>query len=98
MVTTLVFHGQPVYDMGTYWTVVIRKPIYGTCIMVNEKIVRKANQAGVDLLLQCPGGEERISPSDLKKKAKLVEKVFKQPNNPMKLYQYTIQPIEKSLD
>ena len=90
--TKIIFKidGQEVVETESRWETTIRKPIYGTCVALNEKLLKSAISKRKKILVKCPGAEELIDPKEWMKDAKRISKVFKQPNNPMILYQKSI--------
>lgn len=84
------FYGQVVTENGDLWVTEIRKPIYGTCVALNERLLNEAIRKGKKILVKCPGAEETIDPQEWKKTAMRIEKVFRFPDRPMILYQKLI--------
>jgi hypothetical protein len=60
---------------------------------LNQKVLDCAIEQNKTLVVSCPNGAERISPAEFKKKSMRIEKVFRQPNNPMVMYQKSITPL-----
>ena len=87
---TYYFYGQKVEEDGDTWYTYINKPIYGTCITLNEKIIDNAIEKHKMLVVSCPGGAEKFDPTDFKKTAMKIQKEFRIPGHPMTLYQKTI--------
>ena len=84
------FYGQKVDKVDGMWVTKIDKPIYGTCVAINEKILDMAAFFKVKLKIICPGAEEVVDPKEFKKQARRIEKVFRFPDDPMILYQKSI--------
>lgn len=86
--------GQKLKDDGESLHIHIKKPIYGTCVSLNSKIIKYAIDTGRLLKVSCfsKGSyyEEIISPSEWVWKSKRFEKVYKVKNKPMVFYQATI--------
>ena len=74
------------------WAYHIDKPIYGLFVAVRDKILDTAIKHKKYLLLTCPGGEEKVNPTEWKKKAKMFKKEYLIPGKPMIFYQNFIQP------
>lgn len=88
---TYTFYGQEVIEEdGYFWRTEIKKPIYGYCVALNEKLLREAIARNKILHVICKDKSEYIKPSEWISNGKRFEKVYRQPNNPMILYMKTI--------
>lgn len=96
------FNGQ-VEEFGSIWRIIIRKPIFATQCAIREKILMEAYKRGKMLLVECPDGQEFVSPATWMNEGKKISKVFLQPDNPMILFQRAVKlashkkPIEEFL-
>ena len=90
-IKTLMFYGQKVTVISDdLWETEIKKPIYGSCIALNAKLINEAIMARVKLRVICPTAIETFDPQEFKNTAQRIEKVFRIPTQPMILYQKTI--------
>ena len=88
------FWGQEVNEIEKgLWATHIRKPVYGTCVALNGLLLDKAIESKVKIKVTCPGGEEIIDPAEWKETALYYTKVFKKPNDPMPMYQKSINSL-----
>lgn len=99
-----LYNGQ-VQTLGNkLWYMKFQKPIYGTVCAIRDRILKDAMKAGKLLLVECPGGQEVVSPKTWLTEGKRMEKVFKIPDRPMILYERSIKlvnepkPVEAFLD
>ena len=83
----MTINGQEIEEAGEYWFVHIRKPIYGTVVAINEKILAKAEKLGKHLVISTKGIEKQFTPQGWRKQSKRFEKVFNYPDNPMVIWQ-----------
>lgn len=66
--------------------VVIKKPMYGTYVYIRDKYVDMAIKMKTKLRITIPQGVALVDPLEWKKNGKRMEKVFRNPNEPMVLY------------
>lgn len=66
--------------------VVIKKPLYGTYVYIRDKYVDMAIKHRTMLRISIPQGTALVDPKEWKKNGKRMEKVFRNPNEPMVLY------------
>lgn len=66
--------------------VFIEKPLYGNMCFVRDTYINKAKASGEKLHVKSPKGELTCTADEWLKGAKLMEKVFLRPNQPMRLF------------
>ena len=66
--------------------VTIKKPLFGTFVYIRDKYVNLAIRLGVPMRVTIPQGTALVDPVKWKKEGKRMEKVFRNPNEPMVLY------------
>ena len=93
---TKKFDGQVVDIDGDIWKTFIGRPIYGTFVNLNEKLLLRAHEAGALLIVSCPGAEIKISPIEWMNTSARSEKVFNRPDEPMVLYGRNLKPYESA--
>jgi hypothetical protein len=86
--------GQTVEINGHIWKTFINRPVYGTFVNLNEKLLFKAHEADALLIVGCPEAEIKITPIEWMNTAIRSEKVFQRPDQPMVLYGRNVKPYE----
>lgn len=94
--------GQDVVDDGEIYHIHIKKPIYGTCVSINSKILKQAYDLGRLIEVSCPHNgviaSELTSPVEWQAKSKRFEKVYKFKNKPMLFFQASIEDNNSQLE
>jgi hypothetical protein len=90
---TETFHGQSVDMTDTEWRTFIMKPIYDKVVYVNEKLIKAAKKAKVQLRVECPGGSSVYDPAEILLNGRKIEKVFKIKEKPMILYKLDLEEV-----
>ena len=90
-----------VHYKGRFLIVDILKPIfvgdYISRVMINKDYVDKARISSRYLVVRTPKGELLCFPKTMKK-MKVIKKVFKRVDDPMKMYELDIPHCEKRLE
>ncbi len=64
----------------------IRKPIYGNYVSIREKYLKEAIRNKEPIVLTLPNGTCTVDPKWWMEKGELIEKTFKYPNQPMRMW------------
>lgn len=80
-------YGQEIIEDGMFWHIHIKKPIYGTTVALNDKIIREAIRLNRILCIKTKGAYEEISPKAWMAKSIKIKKEFRIPGKPMTLWQ-----------
>lgn len=83
--------GQTLDDDGQSYHVHINKPIYGTCVALNDAIIKYAKNHNRRLIISCPKAKESVTPDEWVQRSIIIKKVFRYPDNPMILWQGIIK-------
>jgi hypothetical protein len=86
-----------------HWQITIYKPVWGTTVTLNERVLSKAIREKVTLIVRVRVDDglyvqEIIKPSKWKKEAKKFDKIFLYQNNPMTMYQREVIGEPKEYD
>jgi len=76
--------------------VFIEKPIYGNFVYVRDSYLNKAERTGDKLRIKTPKGGIVCTYEQWKHGAKYMEKVFKRPDEPMKLWGNKVPVIDEN--
>lgn len=84
--------------IGRFLIIDIEKPIftgdYVSRVMINKEYIDKASYSSRYLVVRVPKGEIIFFPKTMKK-MKIIKKVFKRPDDPMKMVELDIPHCEK---
>ena len=95
----LNFYGQEVIEDGNVWHVHIKKPIFGTCVAINNKIINQAIERGKMLKISTTNASEETTPYGWIRKSIKMKKVFRFADRPMILWQGVVgEPQKKDRD
>ena len=73
-----------------YVEVKIRKPLYGNYVYVRDVFVERAISLNKKMRITVPNGVGIHDPHEWKETGKIMEKIFKRPDEPMILYGNTV--------
>ncbi len=82
---------MPLTLMDNFINIEIRKPIYANYIAIRDKYLLEAKRTKKLLRITIPAGTAIVSYATWMKDAKLIEKEFKIPGHPMKLWANFLQ-------
>lgn len=85
-----LFNGQ-VETVGKFWWINVRYPMSDTTISIRDVILSEAKKRKKTLIVNCPGGQEIITPELWRKEGRKIYKTFLRPDEPMVLYERKVR-------